>query len=269
MDSRFEEGRTASPEALTLALATAPPPFIEGAFLNPALDPAHLLLALKNPSIGGSLIVRISRQKAWIKPYEVKAAIVLHPKTPRAVAMNLVTFLWWRDLVRVIDRAILPPPLRRTAERILSIRLQELAVGEKITLARIASRGLIPALRAEEDPLIIRALLHNPRLLEEDALAIACAGRTHAPVLRVLAEDSRFAPRPAVQKAIARHRQTPPAIALRIVQGLSTRDLKDLARGPRVPGLVKVAAQRLLEARRHPDGEISDGKAPPHRRDRA
>ena len=269
MDSRFEEGRTASPEALTLALATAPPPYVEGALSNPALDPAHLLIALKNPSISGPLIVRISRQKAWIKPYEVKAAIVLHPKTPRAVAMNLVTFLWWRDLVRVVDRTVLPPPLRRTAERILSIRLQELAVGEKVTLARIASRGLIPALRGEEDPLIIRALLHNPRLLEEDALAIACAGRTSGPVLRVLAEDARFAPRPAVQKAIARHRETPVAVALHIVQGLSTRDLKDLVRSPRVPGLVKVAAQRLLEARRRPDGGNPDSEGPPRRRNRA
>lgn len=269
MDGPFQEGRSASAESLALALASAPLPYLEGALINPALLPSHLLLVLKNPAIAGPLIGRISQQKAWMKPYEMKAAVVLHPKTPRAVAMNLVSFLWWRDLVRVADRAVLPPPLRRAAERILSVRLQELAVGEKITLARIASRGLIAALRAEEDPKIIRALLSNPRLVEEDALTIACSGRTPGPVLRVLAEDPRFAPRPAVLKAIARHAETPPAIALHIVHALSTRDLKDLAHGARAPGLVKVAAQRLLEARRRPPGDGDAGKPGRRRRDRS
>ncbi len=268
MEGPFEEGRTASSEALTLALASAQPPYLEGALGNPALLPSHLMLLLKNPATAGALIGRISRDKAFIKLYEVKAAVVMHPKTPRAVAMNLVSFLWWRDLVRVVDRAALPPPLRRTAERILSVRLHEMAVGEKITLARIASRGLISALRAEEDPKIIQALLNNPRLVEEDALAIAGSGRTTGAVLRVLAEDPRFRPRPAIQKAVARHAQTPRAIALRIVHALSTRDLKELARAARVPGLVKVAAQRLLEARRRPEEDAANGRPTPRRRDR-
>lgn len=255
MSQPFEEGRTAASETLRRVLATAPLPYLEGALANPALDPAHAVLVLSNPAIGPVLIQRIGRNPAWIKTYDVKAAIVLHPKTPRALAMNLVTFLWWRDLVRVTDQPKLSPVLRRSAERLLALRLQELALGEKVSLARIASRGLIGALRSQAEPMVIRALLQNPRLTEDDALAIANGARTKAPVLRALADDPRFTSRPSVRKAVARHPETPASVALHIVQNLSSRDLKELSRSPRVPGLVRVAAQRLLEARRKPAAE--------------
>src|SRR5712692_4936805 len=220
MDARFEEGRTASPETLEVSLGSASPRYLEGALLNPALTERHLLRILGNPALASPIIQRISQNRAWLKPYEVKSAIVLHVRTPRAVAMNLVSFLWWRDLVRVIERTQLAPPLRRTAEKILSIRLAELAVGEKITLARIAHRGVINALRGEENPMIVRALLQNPRLVEGDALAIASSQRTPSSILRVLSEDGRWSPRPAIRKAIARNPETPPAIALHMVQTL-------------------------------------------------
>ena len=249
----FEEGRTATSETLRRTLPTAPLPYLEGALANPVLDPGHAVLILQNPAIVPSLIQRIGRNPAWAKTYEVKAAVVLHPRTPRAVAMNLVAFLWWRDLVRVTDQPKLPPMLRRSAERLLAVRLQQMALGERVTLARIGSRGLIGALRVLPEPMVIRALLQNPRLMEEDALAIASGGGTTGPVLRALADDARFTSRPAVRKAIVRHPETPASVALRIVQTLSSRDLKEISRSPRVPGLVRVAAQRLLEARKKPE----------------
>jgi hypothetical protein len=250
MDRSFEEGRAASSDALLERLPSASPRYLDGAIANPSFGPEHLLPALANPALPGGMIQRICTNRSWIKPYEVKSAIVLHPKTPRAVAMNLVSFLWWRDLVRVSERSILAPPLRRAAEKILTVRLQELAVGEKITLARIATRGIINALRSERQALVIRALLQNPRLLEEDALAIAAASKTPGEVLRALADDGRWSSRPSLRKAIARHPETPAAVALHLVRGLSDRDLKGIINGARVPGLVKVAARRLIETRR-------------------
>jgi len=253
METPFEDGRTASAERLATELATVPLAYLEGALENPALQPDLLLHLLKNRAVTASLIQRIARHASWLKSYEVKSAIVLHPKTPRAIAMNLIQFLWWRDLARVADHAVLSPPLRRAAERLLAIRMQELALGEKISLALIATRGVISVLRKQSDPMVVRALLHNPRLLEEDALAIAVASGTPGAVLKELAEDSRFSSRPALQKAIVQHRETPPSTALRIVQGLSTPVLKELARAPHVGQLVKVAALRLIEAREGPE----------------
>ena len=249
METPFEAGRTAAARSLATDLATASPAFIEGALENPALKPELLLLVLKNRSVTAALIQRIARNRSWLKVYEVKSAIVQHPKAPRAIAINLVQFLWWRDLAKVADQTALAPPLRRAAERLLMLRLVEMALGEKIALARIANRGVISVMRRHEDAHVIRALLQNPRLVEEDALAIATAAGTPGSVLLALAEDARFSARPAVQKAIVQNRETPPSVALRIVQRLSTRALKELTHAPHLPTLVKVAAQRLIDTR--------------------
>jgi hypothetical protein len=249
MADEFEAGRRASAGDLTSRLPRAPLAYLHGALANAALVPDHLLLILKNPGIVASLIAQICGNRGWIASYDVKAAIVLHSRTPRSSAMNLVSFLWWRDLARVTDRAGLAPPLRRAAERLLATRLQEMALGEKISLARIASRGVVAALRRDGDPMVIRALLQNPRLIEDDVLSIASATATTPSTLRTLAEEERWVARPSVRKAIARNPQTPRVVALRLIRGLSTTHLRDLARAPRVPVLVKVAAQRLIESR--------------------
>ena len=98
MESPLEAGRTAPAEDLALELATAPLAYLEGALDNPSLRPDLLLIMLKNRAVTTSVIDRITRRASWLKPYEVKSAIVQHPRTPRHIAMNLVQFLWWRDL---------------------------------------------------------------------------------------------------------------------------------------------------------------------------
>src|SRR5437773_317839 len=118
--------------------------------------------------------------------------------------------------------------------------------------------GLVSILlKNQEHPMVIRALLQNPRLVEEDALVIASARGTPSGVLQTLAEDARFSKRPSVQKALVQNHATPAASALRIVQGLGAQTLKELARAPHVPTLVKVAVQRILDDREHPQGGSS------------
>ena len=247
MDPLFDQARSAPSETLTRRLSRAAVPYLEGALANPALTPGHIALVLRNPSATAAIIQKIGRDPDWRKAYDVRAAIVLHPRTPRALAMNLVSFLWWRDLVRVVDHPLLPPPLRRMAERLISAHLQEMALGQRISLARLASRGVIGGLRRDESPMVIRALLQNPRFIEEDAVAIARHAATSPAILRVVSEEARWSYRPAVRKAIARNPATPSPVALRLIQRLGRNDLRELARSPRVPGLVRVAAQRLLE----------------------
>jgi len=243
-------GREAPAEDLARRIAAAPALFLQGALENPSLTSAHILLCLKNPAADGPFILRLTRNPGWMKIYEVRAAMVMHPRTPRILALNLVTRLWWRDLARVSDARGLAPTLRRAADRLLALRIQEMAVGERIALARVAGRGAIAALRSDPDPAVIRTLLFNPRVVEEDAVGIATGRQTPAEVLGALAESARWACRPPVRKAIARHPATPAPAALRAVQGLPTTALGELIRAPHVSTLVRVAASRLIEARR-------------------
>jgi len=247
-----QAGREVSSEELASRLAGAPAPFLQGALENPSLTPAHILLCLKNPAADGRFILRLTRNLDWMKVYEIRATMVMHPRTPRILALNLAGRLWWRDLARVSDAVGLAAGLRRAADRLLALRMREMAVGERIALARIAGRGIISALRADPDPAVIRTLLLNPRVVEEDVIGIAAGRETPGVVIGALAESPRWASRPPVRKAIARHRATPLPAALRAVQGLSTTALQDLLQTPHLPTLVRVAASRLIESRRGP-----------------
>lgn len=253
MDGAFEQGRTAPTEDLSTALSSAPLPYLDGALSNPGFIPQHVLLLLKNPQVIPRLILKISQNREWMKTYEIRSTVVLHPKTPRVVGMNLVSYLWWRDLARVVDRTFLAPPLRRTAERILAIRMQEMTLGEKISLARVASRGVINSLRRDESGMVVRALLQNPRLVEEDVIVIASSTRTPRPILEVISRDARWSSRPAIRKAIARHPETPLQTSLRLIQTMSDQDLKEILRAAHLPGLIRVSIQRLIESRRRGD----------------
>jgi len=250
MDNRFEEGRSALADALVAALSSAPAAYLDGALQNPAFGPAEAVALLRNSLVTAEIVLRLAVLPRVMDAYEVRLAVALHPSTPRHLAQQMLGHLRWRDLARSADLQRLAPTLRRAAERLLAVRIGGIALGERVALARIATRGVLHVLRHDDSPMVIRALLLNPRVVEEDVLTIAATKRTSGPILQALAQDQRFAARPAVQKAIVMHASTPAATALRIVRRLPAKTLQDLSTSPRAPALVRLAAERLLEQRR-------------------
>src|SRR5262245_11745928 len=135
--------------------------------------------------------------------YEVRLRTVLRPELPLAAGLPLLGSLRWRDLARVMDDVRLFAPLRARAEQLLSERIEEMTSGEKVTLARLASRVLIRSLRDSYDARVIAALLSNPRTIEEDALRIARSEASPASALAALSRSDRWAERHAVRLALA------------------------------------------------------------------
>jgi hypothetical protein len=66
-----------------------------------------------------------------------------------------------------------------------------MAVGEKMSLARLCAGQVLKSLRAEKDPMVVQALLENGRLVEDEAgtRAVANAGMVSAAVLSDLDGD--------------------------------------------------------------------------------
>jgi hypothetical protein len=246
MASDYEEGRVATPGDLVRDLPHAGIGYLDGALANPGLEEIHLVLLLHNPVVSSDLILRLSRSPIWMRSDRVRAAMVLHQRTPVALAMGLLSQLRWRELALVAETPRLGVALRKSAEKVLLLRIAELALGEKITLARAATAPVLGALKGEDSALVIRALLDNPRLRVEDALDIA--GRPDVPgsVLQVIAESSRFAANEEVRIAVAIHPSTPPAVALRVVHAMELSALRKLLDLADVPPLVRLAASRRL-----------------------
>jgi hypothetical protein len=177
---------------------------------------------------------------------EVRLRTILRPELPLAAGLPLLGSLRWRDLARVMDDVRLFAPLRARAEQLLAERIEEMTTGEKVTLARLASRVLIRRLRDSYDARVITALLSNPRAIEEDALRIARSESSPQSVLAALCRSERWAERHAIRLALAQNPRCPPADALRSLRGLPARDLEMISENPSAPRLVRIGAARLL-----------------------
>ncbi len=240
-------GRTATPEELRERLVHAPAPYLAGAAANPALGPDEMILLLRNRAAGASLLARIGGERKWSRLRKIQRALVRHPHTPVAVAQGLAAHLFWNDLAEIAEDLRVPPAVRHRAEELLKGKVERLALGEKIALARKASRPAIAVLRDSTDAAVLRALLRNPRLVEADATRIASGTAAPAVLLQSLAEDASWGIRRPVRLALLKNPRTPVASALVLVRTLSRQDLSLLAGDADVPEIVRVEAGRRLE----------------------
>jgi hypothetical protein len=213
-------------------------------------DESHLLRLLRKRDLPAPVIEAVARHARWNGRNVIRAAIVMHAKTPRTLALRLLALLLWRDQLRVATNLRLAVPLRVAAESRLRERYPELELGEKISLSRTAPGGLVPLLAEEADARVIAALLHNPRLSEADVLSIVRRDRTPAEVLRVIALSERWMVRPPIRLAVVCHAATPVHVALSLLGRLSSQEIQKLMAMRRLPTIVKLTAERILEATR-------------------
>jgi hypothetical protein len=218
------------------------------------LDPSNVRNAFRNPFLEAGHIEALAALPRLIRSYEIRRAIVTHPRTPRALALAHVGGLYWADLTRIGVDTRLHPIVRRAADRRLLGRLAGLAVGERTAVARGCSAAVIGALRLDPTPRVVRALLENPRLTEGLLLPLVISERANPRVLALVASDRRWGVRLGVRKALCRNPATPVADALRALAALPATELAAIAADSRVAAAVRERARGLLRGRRAGSG---------------
>ncbi|HEX3127660.1 MAG TPA: hypothetical protein VH394_10040 [Thermoanaerobaculia bacterium] len=210
------------------------------------LDPPAVKAVLRNPYATAGIVEEIASQPRLLSFYEVRRDIAMHPRTPEILAQRLVPGLYWRDLSALGADTRLHPRLRRAADQMLVARLPELAVGEKVTMARRAGPGLLAHLRHDPSPRVIGAMLDNPRLTEDILAPVAHSATAPGPVLALIAADRRWGVRYGLQVAICRNPRTPLATVLRLLPLLRKSELKAVVSDPRLAEAVRQRARLLL-----------------------
>ncbi|PYQ12163.1 MAG: hypothetical protein DMH00_06470 [Acidobacteria bacterium] len=246
---QFLEAKSAGSSELRLRLPRGSVEYLEGAVQNPNFGEPHLELVLSNPALPAGLIQGIASQKQWLALYEVKRGIVAHRNTSRALKLNLLHFLRWRDLARVLEDRLQPPPVRRAAETLLRKRVEEMSVGEKIALARIAAPGIFSALTTDLHPDVIGTLLTNPRLTEEEVVAVCAEERASPAALLAVGTSSRWSAHQPVRMSLLRNPRTPAKVCLGFLDSLPAADLKEVIAASTTPRLVRATARQILKAR--------------------
>jgi len=202
--------------------------------------------ALADRGTSPVMLARIARSPRWTRDYSTKRELVRHAATPPIAARALVHHLRWRDLAEVASDLRVHPTVRARAERVLTQRLQELSLGERVALARSVVRGLVAPLLALGGRGVPEALLGNPRLTEPDVVALAASPSARRALLERIAAHPAWGGRLAVRLALVRQPRTPSHLALALLRSLPKPQVRVLAGEPEIPRIVRVSAERTL-----------------------
>ena len=236
-----------SAEELDSLIYKVAPEQMSGLLDNPNLSVKHALVLLRNIRTPRDIVEALVGDKRWLKEYRLKVAAVQHPNISKILAMKLVRFLFWDDLKKVAENLRVHPQVRRIAEELLSEHIQTMNLGEKVALAKGAGRPLVKVLRKETHEKIIRVLLNNFRMTEEDVVFIASYNKTPGSILKLIANHKKWANRYQVRFSLVKNANTPPSVALGLLVTLSRMDLKAVMSHPMVVRAVREAAKKLVE----------------------
>jgi hypothetical protein len=216
--------------------------------LDEAMPDEAVLIGLLRRSVPVRLLEVVGTKKPWCDRATVLGQVVLHPRCPRSLSLRLLPQLYWRQLADVAATHHVPAAVRVRAEASLKDQLRDLRLGERVTLARIATAPLLERLLAEGEPKVLEALLNNPRLREEDLLAALRRRDVTLALVEASSSSPRWSQRYFVRLELVLQPKTPLGVALLQMSSLVKRDLRRVAETPSLRPLLRVTAERLLAA---------------------
>jgi hypothetical protein len=242
------EGTTGTAEWIR-RLRSAGPAAIDEALSSRDLNDVAVVAILRNRRTAAEQLERIGADPRWGSRREVRKRLFLHANTPTRLSRRLAPLLLWNDLSDALGHASLPPAARRLAERALEQRIEGMALGERISLARRATGGLIRKLAELREDRVLRGLLENRRIVESEVVRLAEDPETPPEFLAHLAGHRDWGTRRPVRLGLVANSRTPVPAALSVVESLASNDLHPLAKDDNVPTIVRVGAARVLSRR--------------------
>lgn len=124
---------------------------------------------------------------------------------------------------------------------------RELTVGERRSLARSPNRRVLEKLLRDPHPLVLRQLLGNPRLTEDDVVRLAARRPLHAAIIETLSESPRWLRRQRVRFTLLLNPGTPEAVSMPLLAVCTRCELLEVLHGTDTPLTLRGSAQELLD----------------------
>jgi hypothetical protein len=138
------------------------------------------------------------------------------------------------DVIAVPGELVDDPPAGGTVERSFLQTVQEMTVAERIKLALRGNR------------MIRRFVLQNPRVGDEEIIAIAKNRSADDELLRLIAESREWTKNYQVRISLVSNPKTPLTLSMRHIHSLNDRDIRMLAKSKNVSATVANAAKRIV-----------------------
>ncbi len=214
---------------------------------NLRLNDDHVKVLLSRRDLPPLFFREMVTRERLLRSYDVKLALVRHPRAPRSTALVLLRHLYTFDLLRVATTPTAAPELRRAAEEALMNQLPSLPLGERIALARQASPRLAAALVADPREAVFSVALASPRLTEDGVLRALRDGKIAAAAVDAIARHPRWSARHEVRLAIIRSPGASLARVLAMVEQVSRRELAEITGDEAMPRERRQYLMRLVK----------------------
>jgi hypothetical protein len=126
---------------------------------------------------------------------------------------------------------------------------RELTLGERRSLARRPSRRSFEKLLADPHPLVIRLLLQNPKLTEDDVVRLVARRPARQAVMAEVAQSLRWLCHGRVRLTLVLNPGSPPEIAMPLLPICKRTELKEVVRATETSIVLRATALELLERR--------------------
>lgn len=140
-------------------------------------------------------------------------------------------------------------PEERTASKALSAQIREMTVAQRMKLAFKGNKEARTLLLRDPVPMIQRFVLKNPRIAEDEILALAKDRNANKDIVRTISESRDWARSYAIRRALVENPKCPMVTAIRFLSTLRERDIRSLARSRNIPTTVAAQARRILHQR--------------------
>jgi hypothetical protein len=143
------------------------------------------------------------------------------------------------------------PPRAESAEETqkklnITQRIMRMSVSEKIKLATLGNKEARTLLLRDSNKLVCMAAATSPRITDGEILGLANSRTANADVLRYIYSNREFLRTYAVKIALVKNPKVPLPTALKFLQTLQEKDIKDLSRDRNVPQTVQAQAKAFM-----------------------
>lgn len=200
-----------------------------------ALSEDLALAMLRRRDLPAAAIEALTRNHLVMKHRKVLVQVAQHPRTPRHVSLPMLRRLFTFELMHLALTPSVAADVKLVADEVLMGKLETIALGERITLARQASAPVAGALLLQAERAVIEAGLQNPRITEASIVKSLAKPDVPELLLSMLTEHPKWSLRREILVAILRRPEASETTVLEIATRIPRPALYELLQQVRLP----------------------------------
>ncbi len=243
------ENQPEDSDSLAHVIASANRNELIGLLRDPRLNESSLLILLSRNDLPEALLDAIATRREWMKSQRVCYALASHPRTSRLVALRAMRNLPVMDLCKLALAPAVASANRAAADDVLISRFPQLALGQKISLARQAGTRVLAEFLIAGEARAVAVALESGRLTEASILKVLSKEKLGDATVSAIARHARWSRLANVRMALLQRPELKAENAAQFLKECSVAELKMLSESRKISPTVRDEIARRLSNR--------------------